>query len=83
MNREAILFHLQEAKEELDLTIAKMTGEPDYGFEEFQVAMGHLYHHLNTAWNGRAASSEQHRACSRQDFDAWRKFPSESEVLIF
>ena len=83
MNRDAILFHLREAKGELDGTIAEIEQDPEYGFEEFQVAMSHLYHHINTAWNGRDASRERHRDCSQEDFDTWRKFPTPSEVLLF
>jgi len=49
MNHEAILFHLREAKEELDGLIAEIAKEPSYDIGEFRVAMGHLYHHLNTA----------------------------------
>jgi hypothetical protein len=82
MNRDAILFHLGEAKEELDRTISDIEQDPDYDIGEFRVAMGHLYHHLNTAWNGRDASAERHRECSQEDFDSWRKFPDESEVFL-
>lgn len=82
MNREAVLFHLREAKEELDRTIAEIASEVSYDSEEFQVAMSHLYHHLNTAWNGREASVEQHHECAQRDFDAWRKFPQESDLFL-
>ena len=56
MNREAVLFNLQEAKEELDRTIKEFESDPDYDFGTFFVSMSHLYHHLNTAWNARDAS---------------------------
>ena len=55
-----VLFHLREAKEELDRTIAEVETTSDYGVREFRVAMSHLYHHLNTAWNGREATAEAH-----------------------
>ncbi len=82
MNRDSILFHLGEAKEELDRTINEITRNSDYDAEEFQVAISHLYHHINTAWNGRDASAERHRECSQEDFEAWRKFPNESELFL-
>jgi hypothetical protein len=82
MNKEAILFHLGEAKEELDRTIQELQNDPDYCEEEFRVAMGHLYHHLNTAWNGRNESRERHRDCAQEDFDAWRKFPTNQELML-
>jgi hypothetical protein len=82
MNRNAILFHLGEAKEELDRTIAEIVDDADYDFGDFKVVMSHLYHHINTAWNGRDASAERHRECSQEDFDTWRKFPDESELFL-
>ena len=82
MNRDHVLFHLREAKEELDRTIGELTTTPDYASEELLVAMGHLYHHLNTAWNGREASPERTARAEKEDFDAWRKFPSNEELLL-
>jgi hypothetical protein len=82
MNQSAIIFHLKEAKEELDQTIAELEASPDYDAAEFQVAMSHLYHHLNTAWNGREASADRHRECAQSDFDAWRKFPPNTDLFL-
>ena len=82
MNHEAVLFHLREAKEELDRTIGQIAADPDYGYGEFVVAMSHLFHHLNTAWNGRDAFMERHNGCSQADFDAWRKFPKNDDLLL-
>ena len=82
MNRNAVLFHLREANEELDRTIDEVFATPDYGQGEFVVAMSHLYGHLNTAWNGRDASEERHRECSQADFDTWRKFPPDEELWL-
>jgi hypothetical protein len=82
MNKEAILFHLREAKEELDRAIRDIETNTSYDFDDFVVGMGHLYHHLNTAWNGRDASRERHRDCDQQDFDTWRKFPMNEELHL-
>ena len=82
MNKEAILFHLHEAKDELDRTISELETDTEYEFGDFIVGMGHLYHHLNTAWHGRDASPERHRDCAQQDFDAWRKLPTNAELLL-
>ena len=82
MNNNAVLFHLREAKEELDRTIAEVEAAPDYDIGEFRVAMSHLYHHLNTAWNGRNATAEAHRECAKPDFDSWRKFPENADLLL-
>lgn len=82
MNRDAVLFHLGEAKEELGSTIAEIESNPEYGFEELQVAISHLYHHINTAWNGRDVSLEAFQRCSQEDFDKWRKFPDYAELWL-
>ncbi len=80
MNKDYVLFNLREAQEELLSTIRSMETEPDYGEGEFSVAMMHLYHHINTAWNAREATAKQAEDCSEQDFNAWRRFPSDLAV---
>jgi len=74
MNRAVVLFHLREAAEQLKETIQKLESSGDYGKEEFQVDMGHLYHHLNTAWNGRDQTDAQHAQCADKDFKRFRRF---------
>ena len=44
--------------------------------------MSHLYHHLNTAWNGREMSDEAFREGSQVEFDLFRKFPSNEEMML-
>ena len=82
MNQSAVIFHLKEAKEELDRTIAQVENDTSYDSAKLQVAMSHLYHHLNTAWNGRDASVERHNQSVQSDFDAWRKFPPNADLLL-
>jgi hypothetical protein len=82
MNRDVVLFHLREAAEQLKETIQALESCDDYGVEEFQVEMGHLYHHLNTAWNGRNQTDEQHAKCTNDDFNRFRRFPAEAELFL-
>ena len=79
MNRNVVLFHLREAAEELTQTIAKMERNPDYDEVKLSLAMGHLYHHLNTAWNGRNQTAEEFNRCTDESFERLRRFPSQSE----
>jgi hypothetical protein len=81
LNRRWIIQHLTEAQEEIQKTI-KEVQNPTYRHGEFLVAMSHLYHHANTAWNARFESNETHRECSRNDFDRWRKFPKNEDILL-
>ncbi len=82
MNRQIVSFHLREAAEELNRTIAELERDESYDLEEFRVAMGHLYHHLNTAWNGRDQTDEEFAECTDESFQRFRKFPSESELFL-
>lgn len=80
LNKEYILFHLREAKEELDRTILDLERDPEYDFGEFSVAIQHLYHHVNTAWNAREVSVAEAEECSEENFYRWRLFPQDVEM---
>jgi hypothetical protein len=82
MNRSVVLFHLKEALEELEKTVKEFETDVSYDVGELRVAMGHLYHHLNTAWNGRNCSDEEHEKCTDEHFQQWRRFPEESEMFL-
>ena len=82
MNRAVVLFHLREAAEQVMETIQNLESSGDYGPKEFQVDMGHLYHHLNTAWNGQDQTDAQHAKCTDEDFKRFRRFPVESELFL-
>jgi len=82
MNPSVVLFHLREAAEQLKETIQELESSTDYGMEEFQVDIGHLYHHLNTAWNGRNQTDEQHQKCTDADFAQFRKFPNDADLFL-
>lgn len=77
MNKEWVLFHLKEALEEIESTIKEIESEPEYDEPEFSVAIAHLYHHVNTAWNSRHSSDEETEECSESNFNEWRQFPSD------
>ena len=80
MNKPYVLWNLGEAREAIDQLIADMQSNPDYEYGEFRVDMEHLYHHINTAWNARDASTEITDACAQEDFDRWRQFPQDIEL---
>jgi hypothetical protein len=82
MNRDWVLFNLREAQEEIQRTISEIEQDPGYDFGEFVVAMGHAYHHLNTAWNSRDESQTAVEACSEGDFQRWRQFPADLDMRV-
>lgn len=75
MNKAWILSHLREAHEELTRTIALIDAAPNIDEIEFEIALGHTYNHLNTAWNSRALNDERIAAQSETDFYKWRAYP--------
>jgi hypothetical protein len=81
MNHRVVLFHLREAAEELNRTIEELARNRKYSGEALEVAMGHAYHHLNTAWNGRNQTDKQFRDCTDRDFNRFRRFPKETEFI--
>jgi hypothetical protein len=76
MNRQWVLDHLKEAFEELSRTISELESTTDYCDGEFLIAMRHIYHHLNTAWNSRESSE----TTAGEDFFSWRRFPTDIEM---
>ncbi|MSQ95033.1 MAG: hypothetical protein EXR98_10830 [Gemmataceae bacterium] len=75
MNKQWILDHLREAQEELTRTIAQIESEPEYGDIEFEIALAHLYSHVNTAWNSRGVDDASAGTASDDEFCRWRAFP--------
>ena len=82
MNKDYALFHLKEAQEELQRTILELESDPDYGSGDFLVAMSHLYHHINTAWNARESSEADVAECSDENFSSWRQMPRNEELML-
>ena len=80
MNKDWIAFHLREGLDELTRTIAAIEERQDFEETEFEIAMAHLYNHLNTAWNSRNADPERTAKCSDEDFFAWRAFPADIQM---
>ncbi len=80
MNKQAILAHLKEAKQELDETITEIEQDDDFDPDGYYVSFQHVYHHLNTAWNSRNESDSRIEECTEEDFMRWRKFPSDFDL---
>jgi hypothetical protein len=49
MNKDYVLYNLDEAQKALGGIIADMRSNRDYDYGEFIVDITHVYHHLNTA----------------------------------
>jgi len=82
MNTGFLLFNLREAQEEIEETIRELETNSDFGEPEFSVAMMHLYHHVNTAWNARNSTPEESKNGSDEDFNRWGNYPSDLELIL-
>ena len=82
MNKEYILYNLEHAHEALGQAIADIKSDPEYDYGEYLVDMGHVYHHVNTAWNARDSSKAAADQCSEDDFYRWKQFPSAKEIYL-
>ena len=80
MNKAWVLFNLKEALEELKRTIKEIESDPEYDFGQYLVAMEHLYHHINTAWNSRNSTNQEDEECSESNFAKDRQFPSDLDM---
>jgi hypothetical protein len=81
MNRPFIASNLKEAEEELRRLITRLDAGQDLSFEDYHVAMAHMYHHRNTAWNARYATDEQWRGCTDEDYEKWQRFPKDLPMI--
>ena len=81
MNARFIASNLKEAEEELRGLITRLESGEQVSFEDYHVAMAHIYHHLNSAWNGRDATDEQWRECTDEDYQKWQKFPQDLPMI--
>jgi hypothetical protein len=81
MNKDYVLYNLDEAQKALGEIIADMRSNRDYNYGEYIVDITHVYHHLNTAWNARDADKAATDKCSEEDFIRWRQFPTEDIYL--
>jgi hypothetical protein len=79
MNKDHILFHLKEAEEAIRKTISSIETDSAYDVAELRLEVAHIYHHLNTSWNGRDEPNDE---ASEENFDKWRIFPKDLEDYL-
>jgi cellobiose-specific phosphotransferase system component IIA len=81
MNKPWVSFHLKEAGDALQKLIREIESGTEAGAEEFENAITHAYHHLNTAWNSRLITDEKARNHTDWDFTEWRQFPKDLNLV--
>ena len=72
-----MLYELEEAKEHLESLLTELSENEVITEEEFKVYMGHIYAHLNRAWNSRNRETE----VREENWEEMRKFPTDIEPI--
>ena len=80
LNKDYIIYNLEEAKIEIDTILKKLHDDPHYESADLWPVIKHLYHHINTAWNARYASIKETHDYSQDDFIKWRQFPGDIDM---
>ena len=81
LNKDYIAWHLQEAAKEIASILKEMEADPEWEIGSFSVGMRHLFHHAKSAWNARNASESEASACSEENFEKWRQYPTDLEMI--
>jgi hypothetical protein len=82
LNHRAMLFHVREAREELQRIEKQLQTARKPPEAELEVLLAHAFHHLNFAWNGRRATDAQHRNLTDANFQRWRRFPRDVGIEL-
>lgn len=72
-----LMYELDDAKEHLTKLIANLESAPEYDETDYKVDLGHIYSHLNRAWNGRNNSQD----ISETEWSAASQFPTDLKPI--
>lgn len=68
-----LLFELDDAREHLEALVDQMNEKGEIDEAEFSTHLGHVYSHLNRAWNSRNRETMQ----TEEEFKAESEFPKD------
>ena len=72
----SLMYELDDLKEHLESLVDQMTESGKIEVEEYQIQIGHLYAHLNRAWNTRNLIGD----IKETDLENLTKFPKDIET---
>jgi hypothetical protein len=72
-----MFYELADAQEQLNEIVDRFTPDAETNESDFQVWFAHLYGHLNTAWNMRHCSAQDHDSADGKQLDKWKQFPTD------
>jgi len=68
-----LMYELDDLKDHLESLINVMNENGEIQKEEYRIQIGHLYAHLNRAWNSRNATSDE----VENNIEKFTKFPKD------
>lgn len=77
INLNIVTTNIKEAHEELQKIVQTMAKNANMDETELGIALAHIYHHLNFAWNARFKSDLEYATLSDDDFIQWSRFPED------
>lgn len=72
-----LMYQLEDAHEHLGDLIKDMENEGRIDVEAYTIHIGHVYAHLNRAWNSREFKGDM----SEQQWEEYRAFPKDLEPI--
>lgn len=82
MNSKFITYNFQEIQEEVEVILRDMKAG-GMTEDKFRKSVQHIYHHLNTAWNGRNAPGDALDVPHSELLKKWEKFPTDMRVDLY
>ena len=74
----AFSYELEDAAEHLQSLLTRMSEQDDYGESELRIELGHVFSHLNRAWNSR---NERDPDEADKKWEEWSQFPTDLDPL--
>src|SRR4026208_1182944 len=81
LTSENITHNLEDALDGLQKLNQRISSGKITDEIEFQIAMQHIYHHLNFAWNTRYDPIENHIDLTQEQFVKRGRFPEDLELI--
>lgn len=72
-----LIYELDDAREHLETLLKDISESEDFTDEDYSVHLGHIFAHLNRAWNTRNVDSEM----TAEQQDAMSQFPTDLQPI--
>jgi hypothetical protein len=77
-----MIYNLEDMAEQIDIAISRLQEDESFDNERLEVHFGDLYHHLNTAWNGRYRRGNYQETQTDSEFFKDRQMPEDFDEYL-